>query len=80
MEKKNIEAGIQVAKLLKDECKYAKPILCYTGSAFLKSNREKLVQNKLMNVFATDEVVDAVIWAKFQGVPIGIQETSEKTK
>jgi len=71
---KNIEAGIQVTKLLKEEFKYVKPVLCYTGSFYLKSNREKFIKEKLTNVFVTDEQVDAVIWGKFQGVPTGIEQ------
>jgi len=74
--KKNIEAGLQVATLLKEEFKYVQPILCYTGGAFLKSNREKFIKANLLNVFATDDPVDAVIWAKFQGVPEGIDKLS----
>jgi len=70
---KDIEAGIKVATLLKEELKYDKPILCYTGERFLESNREKLVKANLKNVFATADPVDAVIWAKFQGVPKGIE-------
>jgi len=71
---KNIEAGIQVTKLLKEEFKYVKPVLCYTGSFYLKSNREKFIKEKLTNVYVTDEQVDAVIWGKFQGVPTGIEQ------
>lgn len=72
--KKDIEAGIKVAALLKNDFKYVKPILCYTGSYYLKSNREKFLKANLGNVFATDEQVDAVIWAKFIAVPDGIQK------
>jgi len=71
---KNIEAGIQVAKLLQTEFKYSKPILCYTGPMYVHDNAEKFLKEKLMNVFVTAEHGDALEWARFQGVPTGVEK------
>jgi len=67
--KMNIEAGIQIVRLLRDEFKYTKPILCYTGPRFLEDNRAKLKTANLTNVYATARCTDAELWARFLGEP-----------
>jgi len=61
----NIEAGLDLAKLLKDQFAYEKSILCYTGGKFLEANRQKFLKNKV-NVYATAKRSDADGWATFK--------------
>jgi len=71
---KNIEAGIEVAKLLQNEFKYYKPILCYTGPMYVRENAQKIFNEKLMKVFVTAEHGDALEWARFLQIPTGVKK------
>jgi len=67
--KENYEAGLQLAQLLKTTFKYDNGILCYTGPTYLEVNRKKFADNGLTNVFATAARADAIMFAKFKGLP-----------
>jgi len=65
--KKNIEAGLELAKFLKS-LKYPRGILCFTGSTYLHKNQEKFKQANL-NVYATASGPEAELFSNFRGLP-----------
>jgi len=67
--KENYDAGLQLVQLLKTNFNYDHGILCYTGPRFLEVNRKKFEDNGLTNVFATAARADAIMFAKFKGLP-----------
>jgi len=67
--KLNIEAGLELTKLLRDTFKYSKSILCYTGPRYLENNRKKFQQHNMINVYATATRQDAEEWARFRSLP-----------
>jgi len=66
--KRNIEAGLQLAQLLK-KLNYNQGILCFTGSQYLIKNQEKFKNAGLTNVYATCIRDEAQLFAKFEGLP-----------
>jgi len=67
--KENIEAGLDLVKLLLQDFKYDRTIVCYTGPTYLEANRVKFQQNNLHNVFVTANRQEAEQWARFKTIP-----------
>jgi len=64
--KLNIEAGLELAVLLRSEpFNYTQPILCYTGNIHLMENRKKFQAVGLTNVYVSSTYQDAASWARF---------------
>jgi len=77
--KENYDAGLQLAQLLQKKFAYTQGILCYTGPKFLEINRKKFEDAGLSNVWATAARVDAITFAKFQGLPGNLAKYTPKT-
>jgi len=69
MAKKNIEAGLQVALLLR-KLGYKQRILCYTGPNYLESNKDKFRKAGLNDVMVTSTQAHAASWAKFENLSL----------
>jgi len=74
--KEDYEAGLKLAKLLRDSYNYSKPILCFAGSKYRQSNQLKFQQNGLNNVTVSSNVEDAEVWARFLSVPFSMGKSS----
>jgi len=66
----DIEIGLKLIKLLKDSFNYNKPILFYTSSSSLLSNKKIFQANELVNVYASSTRQDAEGWARFHEIPL----------
>jgi hypothetical protein len=64
----NIEAGLDVVRLLAD-LGYRRPIMCFTGRTFLEKNQEKFRAQGFTHVFATADPRKAALFARFVPYP-----------
>jgi hypothetical protein len=65
----NIEAGLDVVRLLATSFNYRQPLMCFTGPKFLLLNREKFLHHGYKHVFATARRQEAELFAKFVPLP-----------